>query len=153
MCPQGTSTMELSLSLSLSLCQLILLQDVASQTFLCYSSMSYFHLLAGLPFPLWPSIFASRICFSSDLWCFMCPKYTSLSFLMFCKSIGALIPILDRTVSFDIFSVHDILKSFLQHITSKAVIFLLSVLLIVHAMDTISINMLLSSCNIGNILG
>ena len=116
----------------LLLCQLILLHDVASRTFLrnserssanlpacvlvvpSHSSMSCSHLLADLPLPLRPFIFASRICFLCDLCRFMCPKYTSFSLWMFCKSVGVLIPILERTVSSAIYSVHDILKSFLM---------------------------------------
>ena len=110
--------------------QLILLWDVASRTFLRNSTrssailpasvvvvpsqsvMSCSHLLDGLPLRRFPSTFVSKMCFSSESWRLMCPKYFNFRSLTFCKSVGDGMQILFSTSSFDIFSVQEIFKNF-----------------------------------------
>ena len=80
------------------------LKDVASRTFfakhhtifrhsscLCCCFMSVLYLvptaLFGLPLLLLPATYASSMCFSSDSWRLMCPKYLPFSLLISRSSV------------------------------------------------------------------
>ena len=102
--------------------------DVASQTFTrnCFlsvanlpaslvlipihSSTSCSHLRVGQPLPLFPSTFASNMCFS-NVWClFICPKYCNLCFLILFSSQLDDTSTFRNTSSFFILSIHETLN-------------------------------------------
>ena len=78
------------------------------------SQISCSHRLIGLPLPLLPVAFASSMCFSSDSWRLMCPKYPTFSNLISCSSVVEFILTFYNTFSFVTLSVHIVFNNIIE---------------------------------------